>query len=157
MRSMSVGIVELSADEPRLATSLGEKVAWHSSSQDLGTSLVQRPVEKVVFHVTFQRPHGLINIFHQVRELNPEATILLAASSANDLLIAEIKSLVSTTAPRRDMLSEREREVLSAIRSGKTNREIASQLGISRSTVNRHVENILHKKSARNRAQAAAE
>ena len=154
---MSVGIVELSADEPQLATSFGDKVAWHSDSQNLGVRLVQRPVEKVVFHVTFQRPKGLISILHQVMELNPEATILLAASSASDLLIAEVKSLVSSTAQRRDTLSEREREVLGAIRLGKTNREIASQLGISRSTVNRHVENILHKKSARNRAQAAAD
>jgi DNA-binding NarL/FixJ family response regulator len=154
---MSVGIVELSADEPQLVTSFGDKVAWHSNSQNLGTRLVQKPVEKVVFHVTFQRPKGLVNIVHQVMELNPEATIVLAASSADDLLIAEVKSLVSSASPRRDTLSEREREVLSGIRSGKTNREIASQLGISRSTVNRHVENILHKKSARNRAQAAAE
>jgi DNA-binding NarL/FixJ family response regulator len=48
-------------------------------------------------------------------------------------------------------------EVLDAIRAGRTNREIADLLGISLSTANKHVESILQKLSARNRAQAAAE
>jgi DNA-binding NarL/FixJ family response regulator len=51
-------------------------------------------------------------------------------------------------------LTRRELDVLSAIRRGSTNREIAASLGIALSTVKRHVEHILKKLDARNRAQA---
>jgi DNA-binding NarL/FixJ family response regulator len=55
-----------------------------------------------------------------------------------------------------EALTRRELDVLSAIRSGSTNREIAASLGIAVSTVKRHVEHILEKLEARNRAQAVA-
>ena len=50
----------------------------------------------------------------------------------------------------------REREVARRIGLGLTNREIASQLGISERTVGAHVQNILNKLGATNRAQIAA-
>ena len=56
----------------------------------------------------------------------------------------------------REALTRRELDVVSAIRSGSTNREIAASLGIALSTVKRHVEHILEKLEARNRAQAVA-
>jgi DNA-binding NarL/FixJ family response regulator len=52
-------------------------------------------------------------------------------------------------------LTGREREVLDEIRRGMTNREIALRLGVSPSTVNKHVHRVLTKLGARNRAQAA--
>ena len=55
-----------------------------------------------------------------------------------------------------DGLTRREIDVLEAIRKGSTNREIAASLGIAMSTVKRHVEHILEKLDARNRAQAVA-
>jgi DNA-binding NarL/FixJ family response regulator len=55
-----------------------------------------------------------------------------------------------------DGLTRREIDVLEAIRKGWTNREIAASLGIAMSTVKRHVEHILEKLDARNRAQAVA-
>jgi DNA-binding NarL/FixJ family response regulator len=55
-----------------------------------------------------------------------------------------------------DGLTRREIDVLEAIRKGSTNREIAATLGIAMSTVKRHVEHILEKLDARNRAQAVA-
>jgi DNA-binding NarL/FixJ family response regulator len=54
------------------------------------------------------------------------------------------------------LLTRREREVLGRIRVGNTNREIAVLLGISQTTVNKHVHQILAKLGVRNRAQAAA-
>jgi len=45
--------------------------------------------------------------------------------------------------------------VLDEIRPGLTNREIALRLGVSTSTVNKHVHRVLSKLGARNRAQAA--
>jgi DNA-binding NarL/FixJ family response regulator len=54
------------------------------------------------------------------------------------------------------LLSGRESEVLAQIRAGRTNREIAARLGIAQTTVNKHVQKILKKLEARNRAQAAS-
>lgn len=55
----------------------------------------------------------------------------------------------------RSVLSQREVEVLVSIRNGWTSDEIARRLGISTSTVNKHVNGILRKLGARSRAQAA--
>ncbi len=51
-------------------------------------------------------------------------------------------------------LTERERQVLKWISAGKSNWEIAKILGISEFTVKNHVQNLLKKLSATNRAQA---
>ncbi|GAA4857393.1 hypothetical protein GCM10025787_47240 [Saccharopolyspora rosea] len=53
-------------------------------------------------------------------------------------------------------LSLREIEVLAALASGTTNREIAAQLGVSHRTVATHVEHILAKLDLTNRTAAAA-
>lgn len=53
-------------------------------------------------------------------------------------------------------LSEREREVLTLVAEGATNREIAERLVISENTVSFHVKHILAKLHLKNRAQAAA-
>ena len=54
-----------------------------------------------------------------------------------------------------DPLTARERQIASLIGLGLTNRQIASQLGVSDRTVGAHVQNILNKLSANNRAQIA--
>lgn len=70
-----------------------------------------------------------------------------------------LKQRVSTTPPntseRLSSLTRRELQVLEEIRSGLTNREIAFQLGVSTTTVNKHVHRVLAKLGARNRAHAA--
>jgi two-component system, NarL family, nitrate/nitrite response regulator NarL len=53
-------------------------------------------------------------------------------------------------------LSPRQREVLDELRLGRTNRDIAEQLGISIATVNKHVHEVLKVLKVRNRTQAAA-
>lgn len=53
-------------------------------------------------------------------------------------------------------LSRREREVLSELRRGRTNKEIAAQFGVSITTVNKHVQQVLKKLKVRTRAQAVA-
>jgi DNA-binding NarL/FixJ family response regulator len=53
-------------------------------------------------------------------------------------------------------LSNRERDVLSLVGKGATNREIAQRLIISENTVKVHLRNILNKLNLRNRQQAAA-
>ena len=51
-------------------------------------------------------------------------------------------------------LTRRQQEVLAALNRGHTNREIASQLGVSVTTVNKHVQQVLKKLHVRNRVQA---
>jgi DNA-binding NarL/FixJ family response regulator len=57
------------------------------------------------------------------------------------------------TGPR---LTAREREVLTLISEGARDRDIAERLVVSESTVKKHVQNILRKFQARNRAEAVA-
>ena len=54
-------------------------------------------------------------------------------------------------------LSERETEVLGLLAQGMSNKEVAAALFISRATVKSHIENILRKLDANDRAAAVAE
>jgi DNA-binding NarL/FixJ family response regulator len=58
--------------------------------------------------------------------------------------------------PSADDLSERERDVLTHLAAGETNREIADALNISPHTVRRHVEHIFAKLGVTSRAAATA-
>jgi len=58
--------------------------------------------------------------------------------------------------PRLAMLSLREREVLSYLAEGMTNREIAQQLGLAEKTVKNYVSTLLGKLALRRRTQAIA-
>lgn len=53
-------------------------------------------------------------------------------------------------------LSQREREVLTLVTQGNTNREVAAALHLSEHTVNFHMKNILAKLHSKNRTQAVA-
>ncbi len=70
------------------------------------------------------------------------------------------KSVAQSVRPQRKKskrhlpLTEREQQVLSLIRQGQRNREIANELRIAESTVHKHVQNIFEKLNARNRAEA---
>jgi DNA-binding NarL/FixJ family response regulator len=154
-----IGIVEFTSEEPVPPGSLDGEVMWRSTSRDVRKALTEGPVEAIVFHVQLDESNDLVRTLYEVKQWKPEVKMVLAGSSNNLLVVAEIKSTVFNHASRPGpdtALSARQIQVLTAIRSGRTNREIAAQLGISLSTVNRHVENILQKLPARNRAQAAA-
>ena len=53
-------------------------------------------------------------------------------------------------------LTDREREVLSLVASGESNRQIATALGISEHTVARHLSNIFDKLGVTSRTAASA-
>ncbi len=60
-----------------------------------------------------------------------------------------------TAPPTHDVpLSERELEVARLIAAGYSNKQMASELGISHNTVARHVANIMRKMEAGNRTEA---
>ena len=56
----------------------------------------------------------------------------------------------------KSQLTDREREVLSLLATGQTDRKIAESLTISPRTVNRHMSNIFGKLEVPSRAAAAA-
>ena len=156
---MLIGIVEFTSEEPVPNGSLDGEVLWRSISRDTIKALTERPVEAIVFHIQLDESNDLVRTLYDVKQWRPEVKMLLAGSSNNLLVVAQISSMTFNFASQPgpgSRLSARQIQVLTAIRSGRTNREIAAQLGISLSTVNRHVENILQKLPARNRAQAAA-
>lgn len=66
------------------------------------------------------------------------------------------KVLTQMRAPRRSTLSARERAVLRLVADGLTSRQIARQLSITERTVKFHINSILNKLGAENRAQAVA-
>lgn len=70
--------------------------------------------------------------------------------------LAGLRAPERTGTPSAVKLSRRERQVLSLVASGSTNRQIAADLGISEHTVARHVSNIFNKIGVGTRAAATA-
>lgn len=66
-------------------------------------------------------------------------------------------SAVAPARPARGGVTDRECQILRWIREGKSNQQIAEVLGISPLTVKNHVQKILRKLGAGNRAQAVAQ
>ncbi len=76
-----------------------------------------------------------------------------AAMTATVATVAPVRRWAST--PLHDV-TRREREILFWARGGMSNQQIADQLGISSCTAKNHVQKILRKLGARNRAHAVA-
>lgn len=67
-----------------------------------------------------------------------------------------VQSGIPASGQRITAITEREREILIWVRDGMSNQQISEQLGISALTVKNHVQKILRKLGAANRAQAVA-
>lgn len=76
-------------------------------------------------------------------------------SSFRDMLASSQTGRPASLASRM-ALSRREQDVLAELRRGRTNREIAARLGVSVTTVNKHVQQVLKKLHVRTRTQAIA-
>lgn len=77
-----------------------------------------------------------------------------------EVLLSHVKQ-PQTSEPRKGQtvhkLSPRQKEVLNLIASGKSNKQIADQLGLSDGTVKTHISAILKKLNTKNRTQAILE
>lgn len=70
--------------------------------------------------------------------------------------LERLRSIRGDRSAGKGDLTAREREVLALLAEGRSNREIAADLGLSPKTVNRHVENIFDKLGVSSRAAAVA-
>ncbi len=144
--------------DPFPADELGFSVRWQVPAGGIQQAIRRNYVETVVLHCQFDDAEAAASLAQSVGETYPALSIYLALTSGQLLLLAQVISVAGRHAGSLDpaeALTGRELQVLNMIRSGSTNRDIASQLIISLSTVNRHVEHILLKLHVRNRTQAA--
>lgn len=84
------------------------------------------------------------------------ATWLRVQATERELTVGQGGSTVARPESFRPPITERESQILYWVREGKSNQEIGDQLGISVLTVKNHVQKILRKLGAANRAQAVA-
>ncbi|MFF5209968.1 response regulator [Streptosporangium sp. NPDC000396] len=77
--------------------------------------------------------------------------VLLAPDAAEAMLSSPTPAAAGHMTP----LTDREREVLTLIASGRSNREIARELAVAEKTVKTHVSNVLMKLGVQDRTQAA--
>jgi DNA-binding NarL/FixJ family response regulator len=84
--------------------------------------------------------------------------VIRAVAAGGSLIPPEIAAQLARAVrqPRRDRLTDRERETLALLAEGLANRTIAERLGITERTVKFHVAEILARLGASNRAQAVA-
>jgi len=90
------------------------------------------------------------------KDIDPDALVraIRSVRDGNILLAPEAVSALSRGS-RVDTLTPREREVLTRIAEGRSNREIARSLGVSEKTVKAHVSSVLAKLGVQDRTQAA--
>jgi DNA-binding CsgD family transcriptional regulator len=108
------------------------------------------------------RTRVLIALAH--RALGDEDTAALELAAARRAFeelgaspdVARVDALAKVGRASSGELTDREEEVLALVAGGKTNRAIATTLGISEKTVARHVSNIFMKLGLPNRAAATA-
>lgn len=88
----------------------------------------------------------------------PAADLLAAIRTVRDggeAIAPEIRRMVAET-PKPIELTERQKEILSAVARGFTTTDIARCLGISQSAVKQHLAHICERLGASNRSEAAA-
>jgi len=99
-------------------------------------------------------PHDLFDMLRGVSQGEAPISRATAAKILDEL--AKRGQEAPASSQLKDRLTQREREVLTFLTRGATNKEIASSLCISENTVKNHLRNILEKLHLENRVQAAA-
>src|SRR5690606_39847867 len=106
------------------------------------------------------RARVLLGLAHRsLGDADGAATSFAAARDAFKKLDAapDLESLLVLGNPDAPFgLTARERQVLTGLAAGETNRSIGDRLGISDRTVDRHVSNVFDKLGVTSRAEAAA-
>ncbi|ONG03317.1 helix-turn-helix transcriptional regulator [Escherichia coli] len=87
----------------------------------------------------------------------PEVKVLITATDCNKRWLQEV---IQRTTPEKDIkdlksLSARQREILTMLAAGESNKEIGRALNISTGTVKAHLESLYRRLEVKNRTQAA--
>jgi len=82
-------------------------------------------------------------------------TAIRKVAGGERVISPEVKKMLSEDPPLPD-LSTRQKEILDAITSGRTNKEIAADLGIRKDSVEDYIQTLFSKIGATNRAEAVA-
>ncbi len=143
----------------RMGSAIEILVLQALAHQALGdTSSALAPLERAL---SLAEPEGYVRVF--VDEGMPMARLLQEAASrgaapdsARRLLAALPSAGNAHFSEGKDLLSERESEVLQHIAAGLTNQEIATRLYLSLYTVKAHARSIYDKLDAHSRTQAVA-
>src|SRR5215467_985562 len=120
---------------------------------DEAVALTQRYEPHVALVDLFVGQESGAEICERLRAISPQTNVLMI-SGAGRMVGLGMTVFRPHEAPAGPPLSEREREVLEAIASGATNREIAESLFLSPHTVKEHTSSLYRKLGVRNRAEA---
>ncbi|MGQ0484918.1 MAG: response regulator transcription factor [Hyphomicrobiales bacterium] len=90
------------------------------------------------------------------RDTPPEQLLDIAAAVAGGRMVFPFLDVRGLKRDPRDDLTAREKTMLAALARGRTNTELAAELGISINTVKFHLRNLYDKLGFRNRSQAIA-
>lgn len=90
------------------------------------------------------------------RDTPPEQLLDIAVSVASGRMVFPFLDVRSLKRDPRDDLTEREKTMIAALARGRTNNELAAELGISINTVKFHLRNLYDKLGLKNRSQAIA-
>ena len=90
------------------------------------------------------------------REAPPEQLLEIIGAVAAGRMVFPFLDVRGLKRDPRDELTAREKAMLSALAQGRTNIELAKELGISINTVKFHLRNLYEKLGFRNRSQAIA-
>ena len=90
------------------------------------------------------------------RDTPPEQVLDIAATVAAGRMVFPFLDVRGLKRDPREDLTAREKTMLAALARGRTNTELAAELGISINTVKFHLRNLYEKLGFRNRAQAIA-
>jgi DNA-binding NarL/FixJ family response regulator len=96
-----------------------------------------------------------LSIADMVATIRALASPNFARRGFSDMLETRPRKGEALLAVRRN-LTRREQEVLAELRRGRTNKEIAKRFGVSLTTVNKHVQQVLKKLHVKTRAHAVA-
>ena len=122
------------------------KVVILTASADPESASAARRAGATAFMVKDLLPDELATAIANVASANGKAAAAIGPSESTRVI-----SAAGTFVTRG--LTRRQREVLNELRRGRTNREIASRLGVSVPTVNKHVQQVLKQFNARSRSQ----
>jgi DNA-binding CsgD family transcriptional regulator len=122
------------------------RIAIVAESEELRRELVEALGDAAAFEVVSATPSA------EAIDVSADVVITARASRTSRGVTRDAGETVQPTAS----LTQREREILSLLADGLGNKQIATRLGISPSTVKTHVEVLFEKLGVTSRAEAVA-